>query len=150
MSGCERAPRSEIWGWFGDSGDHRAPPLGIGKGFGNAHRIVTGSPPLVSRRSSFGRRAALSTLSILVALLIAGQAVTIYFVYQQSGQISKLTRTSQNLQLEALQRKLPKSQYPPGHRRDGGGDGERHRVLLCHQSQETARAWWSPGVWGLP
>lgn len=64
----------------------------------------------MSRRSVFGRRAALSTLSILVALLIAGQAVTIYFVYQQSGQISKLTRTSQNLQLEALQRKLPQSQ----------------------------------------
>lgn len=77
----------------------------------------------MSRRSAFGRRAALSTLSILVALLIAGQAVTIYFVYQQSGQISKLTKTSQNLQLEALQRKLPKSQYPPGHRRDGGGTG---------------------------
>lgn len=68
----------------------------------------------MSRRSAFGRRAALSTLSILVALLIAGQAVTIYFVYQQNGQISKLTRTSQNLQLEALQRKLPQSQYPPG------------------------------------
>ncbi|NWZ20761.1 HG2A protein, partial [Asarcornis scutulata] len=69
-----------------------------------------------TQRSAFGRRAALSTLSILVALLIAGQAVTIYFVYQQNGQISKLTRTSQNLQLEALQRKLPQSQYPPGHR----------------------------------
>nr|AAX89536.1 MHC class II associated invariant chain [Anas platyrhynchos] len=67
-----------------------------------------------SQRSAFGRRAALSTLSILVALLIAGQAVTIYFVYQQSGQISKLTRTSQNLQLEALQRKLPKSSKSAG------------------------------------
>ncbi|XP_013031434.1 HLA class II histocompatibility antigen gamma chain isoform X2 [Anser cygnoides] len=65
-----------------------------------------------TQRSVFGRRAALSTLSILVALLIAGQAVTIYFVYQQSGQISKLTRTSQNLQLEALQRKLPQSSKP--------------------------------------
>uniref|UniRef100_A0A493TQ28 CD74 molecule n=1 Tax=Anas platyrhynchos platyrhynchos TaxID=8840 RepID=A0A493TQ28_ANAPP len=67
-----------------------------------------------SSESAFGRRAALSTLSILVALLIAGQAVTIYFVYQQSGQISKLTRTSQNLQLEALQRKLPKSSKSAG------------------------------------
>ncbi|NXL56432.1 HG2A protein, partial [Chordeiles acutipennis] len=66
----------------------------------------------VSRRSAWGRKAALSTLSILVALLIAGQAVTVYFVYQQSGQISKLTRTSQNLQLEALQRKLPSSAKP--------------------------------------
>ncbi|KFQ98559.1 HLA class II histocompatibility antigen gamma chain, partial [Nipponia nippon] len=66
----------------------------------------------VSRRSALGRKAALSTLSILVALLIAGQAVTVYFVYQQSGQISKLTKTSQTLQLEALQRKLPASAKP--------------------------------------
>ncbi|XP_075571287.1 HLA class II histocompatibility antigen gamma chain isoform X2 [Pelecanus crispus] len=65
-----------------------------------------------AQRSALGRKAALSTLSILVALLIVGQAVTIYFVYQQSGQISKLTRTSQTLQLEALQRKLPTSAKP--------------------------------------
>ncbi|NXF94668.1 HG2A protein, partial [Eubucco bourcierii] len=63
-------------------------------------------------RSAVGRKAALSTLSILVALLIVGQAVTIYFVYQQSGQISKLTKTSQTLQLEALQRKLPAGTKP--------------------------------------
>uniref|UniRef100_A0A8B9M3B2 CD74 molecule n=1 Tax=Accipiter nisus TaxID=211598 RepID=A0A8B9M3B2_9AVES len=66
----------------------------------------------MSCRSAWGRKAALSTLSILVALLIAGQAVTVYFVYQQSGQISKLTKTSQTLQLEALQRKLPASAKP--------------------------------------
>lgn len=64
----------------------------------------------MSHRSALRRKATFSTLSILVALLIAGQAVTIYFVYQQSGQISKLTKTSQNLQLEALQRKLPAGQ----------------------------------------
>ncbi|NXW64619.1 HG2A protein, partial [Eurystomus gularis] len=66
----------------------------------------------MSCRSALGRKAAFSTLSILVALLIAGQAVTIYFVYQQSGQIDKLTKTSQTLQLEALQRKLPASAKP--------------------------------------
>ncbi|XP_075622944.1 HLA class II histocompatibility antigen gamma chain isoform X2 [Balearica regulorum gibbericeps] len=65
-----------------------------------------------TQRSALGRKAAFSTLSILVALLIAGQAVTVYFVYQQSGQISKLTKTSQTLQLEALQRKLPASAKP--------------------------------------
>ncbi|KAM6196680.1 HLA class II histocompatibility antigen gamma chain [Sarcoramphus papa] len=65
-----------------------------------------------AQRSALGRKAALSVLSILVALLIAGQAVTVYFVYQQSGQISKLTKTSQTLQLEALQRKLPASAKP--------------------------------------
>ncbi|NXS72494.1 HG2A protein, partial [Pandion haliaetus] len=64
-----------------------------------------------TQRSAWGRKAALSTLSILVALLIAGQAVTVYFVYQQSGQISKLTKTSQTLQLEALQRKLPSNAH---------------------------------------
>ncbi|NWV74175.1 HG2A protein, partial [Dasyornis broadbenti] len=66
-----------------------------------------------TQRSALRRKAAFSTLSILVALLIAGQAVTVYFVYQQSGQISKLTKTSQNLQLEALQRKLPASAKIP-------------------------------------
>ncbi|NXF61139.1 HG2A protein, partial [Ciccaba nigrolineata] len=66
----------------------------------------------MSCRSALGRKAALSTFSILVALLIAGQAVTVYFVYQQSGQISKLTKTTQNLQLEALQRKRPASAKP--------------------------------------
>ncbi|NWV56344.1 HG2A protein, partial [Daphoenositta chrysoptera] len=65
-----------------------------------------------AQRSALRRKAVFSTLSILVALLIAGQAVTIYFVYQQSGQISKLTKTSQKLQLEALQRKLPTSVKP--------------------------------------
>ncbi|NWH75871.1 HG2A protein, partial [Piaya cayana] len=65
-----------------------------------------------AQRSAWGRKAALSTLSILVALLIVGQAVTIYFVYQQSGQINKLTKASQTLQLEALQRKLPASAKP--------------------------------------
>ncbi|NWI64365.1 HG2A protein, partial [Todus mexicanus] len=65
-----------------------------------------------TRRSALGRKAAFSTLSILVALLIVGQAVTVYFIYQQSGQISKLTKTSQTLQLEALQRKLPANAKP--------------------------------------
>ncbi|XP_040459787.1 HLA class II histocompatibility antigen gamma chain [Falco naumanni] len=65
-----------------------------------------------TQRCALGSKAALSTLSILVALLIAGQAVTVYFVYQQNGQIGKLTKTSQTLQLEALQRKLPASAKP--------------------------------------
>ncbi|NXR50098.1 HG2A protein, partial [Hippolais icterina] len=65
-----------------------------------------------TQRSALRRKAAFSTVSILVALLIAGQAVTVYFVYQQSEQISKLTKTSQNLQLEALQMKLSASAKP--------------------------------------
>ncbi|XP_043843871.1 HLA class II histocompatibility antigen gamma chain [Dromiciops gliroides] len=46
--------------------------------------------------------------SVLMALLIAGQAATVYFVYQQQGRLDKLTVTSQNLQLESLKMKLPK------------------------------------------
>uniref|UniRef100_A0A8D0G9V9 CD74 molecule n=1 Tax=Sphenodon punctatus TaxID=8508 RepID=A0A8D0G9V9_SPHPU len=64
------------------------------------------------RRGSCTRSAVFSALSILVALLIAGQAVTVYFVYQQSGQISKLTKTSQTLQLESLARTLPHTNKP--------------------------------------
>nr|XP_014436653.1 HLA class II histocompatibility antigen gamma chain [Pelodiscus sinensis] len=70
------------------------------------------APDSGAQRNYCSRGAVYSAASILVALLIAGQAVTVYFVYQQSGQISKLTRTSQNLQLESLSRKLPQSAKP--------------------------------------
>uniref|UniRef100_A0A8B9QYY8 CD74 molecule n=1 Tax=Anas platyrhynchos TaxID=8839 RepID=A0A8B9QYY8_ANAPL len=115
------------WGGISSPGPPQGSHFPIGFGFGaDGAAMAEEQRDLISdrgsgvvpmgdtQRSAFGRRAALSTLSILVALLIAGQAVTIYFVYQQSGQISKLTRTSQNLQLEALQRKLPKSSKSAG------------------------------------
>ncbi|GAB1301777.1 H-2 class II histocompatibility antigen gamma chain [Apodemus speciosus] len=58
-------------------------------------------------------RGALYTgVSVLVALLLAGQATTAYFLYQQQGRLDKLTVTSQNLQLESLRMKLPKSAKP--------------------------------------
>ncbi|KYO20403.1 40S ribosomal protein S14 [Alligator mississippiensis] len=60
-----------------------------------------------SRRIVCSRGAVYSALSILVALLLAGQAVTVYFVYQQGNHISKLTKTTQTLQLESMSRKLP-------------------------------------------
>uniref|UniRef100_A0A8C3GI59 CD74 molecule n=2 Tax=Cairina moschata TaxID=8855 RepID=A0A8C3GI59_CAIMO len=124
-------PPRRGWQWGGAPGGYFQPwpppgshfPIGFGFGADGA-AMAEEQRDLISdrgsgvlpigdtQRSAFGRRAALSTLSILVALLIAGQAVTIYFVYQQNGQISKLTRTSQNLQLEALQRKLPQSSKP--------------------------------------
>lgn len=50
--------------------------------------------------------------SVLVALLLAGQATTAYFLYQQQGRLDKLTVTSQNLQLENLRMKLPKPSKP--------------------------------------
>uniref|UniRef100_A0A8C3USD9 CD74 molecule n=1 Tax=Catharus ustulatus TaxID=91951 RepID=A0A8C3USD9_CATUS len=100
LSVC-KPPGQECLGPRG--GDSRMSPPAVG---------VWLSSLSVSRRSALRRKAAFSTLSILVALLIAGQAVTIYFVYQQSGQISKLTKTSQKLQLDALQMKMPANAKP--------------------------------------
>ncbi|XP_067423080.1 HLA class II histocompatibility antigen gamma chain [Emydura macquarii macquarii] len=76
------------------------------------HAEVVTAPDSGAQGNYFTRGAIYSAISILVALLIAGQAVTVYFVYQQSGQISKLTKTSQDLQLESLSRKLPQSAKP--------------------------------------
>lgn len=62
-------------------------------------------------------RGALYTgFSVLVALLLAGQATTAYFLYQQQGRLDKLTVTSQNLQLESLRMKLPKCACPSPHK----------------------------------
>lgn len=73
--------------------------------------------PMLGQRSgapeSKCSRGALYTgFSVLVALLLAGQATTAYFLYQQQGQLDKLTVTSQNLQLENLRMKLPKPAKP--------------------------------------
>ncbi|XP_044520431.1 HLA class II histocompatibility antigen gamma chain [Gracilinanus agilis] len=65
-----------------------------------------------SQRNSCNQGAFYTGFSMLMALLIAGQAATIYFVYQQQGRLDKLTVTSQNLQLESLKMKLPKSAMP--------------------------------------
>ncbi|XP_014444233.1 HLA class II histocompatibility antigen gamma chain [Tupaia chinensis] len=62
--------------------------------------------------SKCGRGALYTGFSVLVALLLAGQATTAYFLYQQQGQLHKLTVTSQNLQLENLRMKLPKPAKP--------------------------------------
>ncbi|KAF6080748.1 CD74 molecule [Phyllostomus discolor] len=74
--------------------------------------------PMLSQRpgapeSSKCSRGALYTgFSVLVALLLAGQATTAYFLYQQQGRLDKLTVTSQNLQLENMRMKLPKPAKP--------------------------------------
>lgn len=74
-----------------------------------------GQPPLHSPLTSLffpnskcSRGALYTGFSVLVALLLAGQATTAYFLYQQQGRLDKLTVTSQNLQLESLRMKLPK------------------------------------------
>ncbi|XP_029402857.1 HLA class II histocompatibility antigen gamma chain isoform X1 [Mus pahari] len=67
--------------------------------------------------SRCSRGALYTGVSVLVALLLAGQATTAYFLYQQQGRLDKLTITSQNLQLENLRMKLPKSAKPVSHMR---------------------------------
>lgn len=71
------------------------------------------SLPLHDRCS---RGALYTGFSVLVALLLAGQATTAYFLYQQQGRLDKLTVTSQNLQLESLRMKLPKCACPSPHK----------------------------------
>lgn len=116
LSGCKPPREAGVWGgagrvtWAAGGGFFLGVSVTAGCMDISRCRRLGLSSLSVSCRSALGRKAVFSTLSILVALLIAGQAVTIYFVYQQSGQISKLTKTSQTLQLEALQRRLPASQ----------------------------------------
>ncbi|XP_006220599.3 HLA class II histocompatibility antigen gamma chain isoform X1 [Vicugna pacos] len=62
--------------------------------------------------SKCSRGALYTGFSVLMALLLAGQATTAYFLYQQQGRLDKLTVTSQNLQLENLRMKLPKPAKP--------------------------------------
>ncbi|XP_036060681.1 HLA class II histocompatibility antigen gamma chain isoform X2 [Onychomys torridus] len=71
---------------------------------------ILGQRPRAPERCSRG--ALYTGFSVLVALLLAGQATTAYFLYQQQGRLDKLTVTSQNLQLESLRMKLPKSAKP--------------------------------------
>uniref|UniRef100_A0A8D2AZ92 CD74 molecule n=1 Tax=Sciurus vulgaris TaxID=55149 RepID=A0A8D2AZ92_SCIVU len=67
-----------------------------------------------AQESKCGRGTLYTGFSVLVALLLAGQATTAYFLYQQQGRLDKLTVTSQNLQLESLRMKLPKPPKPVG------------------------------------
>ncbi|XP_037656790.1 HLA class II histocompatibility antigen gamma chain isoform X2 [Choloepus didactylus] len=62
--------------------------------------------------SKCSRGALYTGFSVLVALLLAGQATTAYFLYQQQGRLDKLTVTTQNLQLENMRMKLPKPAKP--------------------------------------
>lgn len=72
---------------------------------------MLGQRPPAQERCSRG--ALYTSFSVLVALLLAGQATTAYFLYQQQGRLDKLTVTAQNLQLENLRMKLPKPAAKP-------------------------------------
>ncbi|KAH0629840.1 hypothetical protein JD844_012259 [Phrynosoma platyrhinos] len=63
-------------------------------------------------RSSCSRGTIYTALSILVALLIAGQALTVFFVYHHNERITKLTKDTVELKLESLTQKLPQNTKP--------------------------------------
>uniref|UniRef100_A0A8D0DUH8 CD74 molecule n=1 Tax=Salvator merianae TaxID=96440 RepID=A0A8D0DUH8_SALMN len=63
---------------------------------------------------SCGRGTVYTAFSILVALLLAGQAVTGYFIYQHQTQISKITKSTQELKLKSLTESLPHNPKPVG------------------------------------
>ncbi|XP_012385908.1 HLA class II histocompatibility antigen gamma chain isoform X2 [Dasypus novemcinctus] len=72
---------------------------------------ILGQRPAASERKC-SRGALYTGFSVLVALLLVGQATTAYFLYQQQGRLDKLTVNTQTLQLESMRMKLPKPAKP--------------------------------------
>ncbi|KAM5170893.1 HLA class II histocompatibility antigen gamma chain isoform 2-T2 [Mantella aurantiaca] len=68
-----------------------------------------------SRTMTCDKKTAMPILSVFVALLIAGQAVSVYFITQQQSTISQLTETTTSLKLKDMTKNLPGS--PPSHNR---------------------------------
>ncbi|XP_070595166.1 HLA class II histocompatibility antigen gamma chain [Erythrolamprus reginae] len=60
-------------------------------------------------RNSCSRGSAYTVFSLLGVLLLAGQAVTVYFVYQHDNQITKLTMSTQQLKLDSLNDRMSKN-----------------------------------------
>ncbi|XP_004620647.1 HLA class II histocompatibility antigen gamma chain [Sorex araneus] len=67
-----------------------------------------------AQQSNCSRGALATGFSVLVALLLAGQATMAYFLYQQQERLDKLSVLSQNLKMEQLRLTLPKSAKPVG------------------------------------
>nr|XP_020662449.1 HLA class II histocompatibility antigen gamma chain isoform X1 [Pogona vitticeps] len=61
---------------------------------------------------SGNRKAVYSALSVLAALLIAGQAATVFFVYNHHDRITKLSMDTKELKLESLTNKLAQNSKP--------------------------------------
>ncbi|XP_013931238.1 PREDICTED: HLA class II histocompatibility antigen gamma chain [Thamnophis sirtalis] len=70
-------------------------------------------PPTGSARqqasNSCGKGTAYTIFSLLGVLLLAGQAVTVYFVYQHDNQITKLNKNTQQLKLDSLTGSISKN-----------------------------------------
>ncbi|XP_069510145.1 HLA class II histocompatibility antigen gamma chain [Ambystoma mexicanum] len=62
---------------------------------------------------SCNRGTVASVLSVFVALLLAGQVATVYFVVQQRGQISKLQDFTTELKLKMLSEQHSRNHPPP-------------------------------------
>ncbi|XP_075712279.1 HLA class II histocompatibility antigen gamma chain isoform X1 [Rhinoderma darwinii] len=67
------------------------------------------------RTMTCNRRNVVPALSVFVALLIVGQAVSVYFITQQQGQINELDATAKLIKLNELIKKLPGT--PPSQKR---------------------------------
>ncbi|KAG8579508.1 hypothetical protein GDO81_010918 [Engystomops pustulosus] len=76
---------------------------------------VTTFANIEPRRMSCSRGGIVPALSIFVALLLAGQAVSVYFITQQQGKINELDTTTKQLRLNEMIRKLPGT--PPSQKR---------------------------------
>ncbi|XP_018109848.1 CD74 molecule, major histocompatibility complex, class II invariant chain isoform X1 [Xenopus laevis] len=63
------------------------------------------------RRMSCNKGSLVTALTVLVAVLVAGQAVMAFFITQQNSRIQDLDRSTKNLQLKAMMKELPGS--PP-------------------------------------
>ncbi|XP_032066474.1 HLA class II histocompatibility antigen gamma chain isoform X2 [Thamnophis elegans] len=70
-------------------------------------------PPTGSARqqasNSCSKGTAYTIFSLLGVLLLAGQAVTVYFVYQHDNQITKLNKNTQQLKLDSLTGSISKN-----------------------------------------
>ncbi|KAM6469322.1 HLA class II histocompatibility antigen gamma chain isoform 1-T1 [Liasis olivaceus] len=75
------------------------------------HHILLPQPGSAGQqaRASCSRGTAYTVFSLLGVLLLAGQAVTVYFVYQHDNQISKLTKSTQQLKLDSLTSSISKN-----------------------------------------
>lgn len=62
-------------------------------------------------RMSCNKGSLVTALTVLVAVLVAGQAVMAYFITQQNSKIQKLDQTTKHLQLKDMMKNLPGS--PP-------------------------------------
>ncbi|XP_061473356.1 HLA class II histocompatibility antigen gamma chain [Rhineura floridana] len=102
-------------------------------------------------RSSCSRGTVYTAFSILVALLLAGQAVTVFFVYQHHNQITKISKTNQELKLQSLtnnladnsksvsQRKMSMASMMPLFMRDPSAKSLEDELKLTNSTEDQVK-----------